>query len=260
MIPVWLTDTLTSDIARSIHYTLLWGLEGVALRTVDRDTVVPDVNEPKLRRRLAEAELPVVAVEPGLFECAPEARALWLNDIERLAETVAFCQRMDCPLIISGALPGGDPDLAAQALRRAAGRLAGTGRRLCLRNQGSGRTPAAGLARLLRETASPSVMACWDPATALLQDGEAPLDGLAALGEDIAMVIARDVRLARPDAATPFGEGDVGWEALTAALARRGFRGPICLAFRGVQPAQALRDATALIQMIRAARRNAPTG
>ena len=63
MLTAWLTDTVTSDLDRALHYTLLWGLEGVELRTVGgAEDRVPFVNEAKLKRRLSEHELPVVAI------------------------------------------------------------------------------------------------------------------------------------------------------------------------------------------------------
>ena len=69
MLPVWLTDSVTPNLSRAVHYTLLWGLEGVVLRTVwTSDNRVPFVNEQQLRTRLQEADLPVVAIAPGLFE------------------------------------------------------------------------------------------------------------------------------------------------------------------------------------------------
>ena len=53
MTPIWLTDTVTGDLDRALHYTSLWGLEGVELRTVGGpEDRVPFVNEAKLRRRL----------------------------------------------------------------------------------------------------------------------------------------------------------------------------------------------------------------
>ncbi|MEM8558873.1 MAG: sugar phosphate isomerase/epimerase, partial [Bacteroidota bacterium] len=69
MTPILLTDTVTTDLDRALHYALLWGHEGLAIRTLGRHGErVPYVNEAKLKRRLDEHELPLVAVEPGLFE------------------------------------------------------------------------------------------------------------------------------------------------------------------------------------------------
>ena len=72
MLPVWLTESVTPDLCRAVHYTLLWGLEGVVLRTVGRSgNRVPFVNERQLRTRLEEPEGQVVAVDPGLFDWMP---------------------------------------------------------------------------------------------------------------------------------------------------------------------------------------------
>ncbi len=75
MLPVWLPDTVTLDLDRALHYTLLWGLEGIVLRTVGGEADrVPHVNEARLKRRLSEHDLPAVAVDPGLFEQPAERR------------------------------------------------------------------------------------------------------------------------------------------------------------------------------------------
>ncbi len=34
----WTTDTVTTDASRALHYTLLWGLEGVVLRAARKAT------------------------------------------------------------------------------------------------------------------------------------------------------------------------------------------------------------------------------
>ena len=84
MTTAWTTDVSTQDAARAVRQTLLWGLDGVALRTVG-GARVPDVTEGPLRRRLQDAELPVVALDPGLFE-GDASRAAWLNDVAVLEE------------------------------------------------------------------------------------------------------------------------------------------------------------------------------
>ena len=71
----WITDTVTEDAPRAIHYTLLWGLDGVVLRTVGGpEDRVPFINEARIRNRLIEADLSVAAVDPGLFEAAGGGR------------------------------------------------------------------------------------------------------------------------------------------------------------------------------------------
>src|SRR5690606_13981037 len=120
MPPVWLTDTVTPDLDRALHYTLLWGLEGVVLRAVGiHDDREPHVNEAKLQRRLAEHDVPAVAVDPGLFEGPAGDRGAWMNDLALLPDVLAFCRRIGCGTVLVGALSG-DEGLAVEALRRAA--------------------------------------------------------------------------------------------------------------------------------------------
>lgn len=264
MTPAWTTDIVTPDLRRAVHYTLLWGLEGVALRTVggpgDR---VPFVNEAALRRRLDEAELPVVAVDPGLFEGAASARAAWLNDLDALLDTVRFCERVGCGLVRVGGLGaegGVDPGAAAEALRRAGDVVARAGLRLGVRNEGgSGVATGAALAALLEAAAHPALGADWRPADAL-SVGERPGDGLEALTEAGVDVVCVGVRDSAPGedverGAVP-GEGGVGWPAHLGALHAAGFEGPLILdAMPGPVGTHGLRTATALVRMARAARR-----
>lgn len=255
MLPVWLTDTLTSDLDRALGYTLQWGLEGVVLRTVGRGSRVPEVNEEKLRRRLAEAELPAVAVDPGLLEGSPGERAVWLNDLERLGEVAAFCKRIDCPRIIVGALGGGTSEGAADPLHRAADVAARSGLTLVVRNEGGGRETGTDLSAVL-ELTPPALQACWDPVHAF-QAGEPAEDGLNALGGRIGMVMVRDgVPLGDGWERRQVGEGAVGWPGVLTALHAAGFDGPLCLDMGGLTPKEALREATALIYLLRDARRS----
>jgi sugar phosphate isomerase/epimerase len=255
VIPVWFTDTLTTDFSRAAGYTLLWGLEGVVLRQLERGTLVPDVNEAKLRHRLAADDLPVAAIEPGLFQGSPAERAVWMNDLRRLDESIAFCRRIGCERIIVGALPGGSPEEAAPALKMAGDRADKHGVWLAVRNYGEGRDTGRDLASLLALCAGHSVSACWDPAGAL-EAGEEASDGLEALGPRLAIVVARDLAQgASGDTRKSLGEGVVGWKRIFASLARRGFGGPVALDLLGCRPRDGLREATRLIHMLRDAER-----
>jgi sugar phosphate isomerase/epimerase len=248
VLPVWLPDTVTPDLGRAVHYTLLWGLEGVVLRRLGGGQV-PDVNEAGLWR-VAEAELAVVAVEPGLFESPVSARAAWMNDLARLHETLAFCGRVECRQVIVGALPEGPPEAASEALRQAAERAAARGVTLAVRNEGAGRETGAELSAVLNAAGSPTLTACWDPATALAA-GEAPTEGLGRLAGRLGVVIVRDEARGHRK---PLGEGAVGWVGLLTALAGIGFDGPLCLDLTGVRPKEGLREASALIALLRQAR------
>lgn len=260
MIPAWLTDTVTSDLDRALHYTLLWGLEGVELRTVgtgaDR---VPFVNEEKLRRRLAEHEMPVVALVPGLFEAPASARAAWLNDLALLEDTLRFATRHGAGRIVVSAFAEeeGEGGAAVEALQRAGETAARHGILLAVLNEvGMAHPTGAALGRLLGAVAHPSVGAAWDPAAAV-QAGEDAGAGLEALAGHVALVRCRDGELDGEKwvPALP-GEGAVGWEAQLRQLHAHGFNGPISLEIAvEPRPKSGLRAATRLIEMIRAARR-----
>lgn len=267
MTPAWTTDAATDDPTRAVRLTLLWGLEGVALRLVDGGRV-PTVTEGPLRRRLEEAELDVVALDPGLFEGAATARASWLDDLDRLAEVAAFGERFGCALVRVGALAapdGFDPALAADALRQAGERAASLGLRLAVRNEaGTAVATGADLAALLAAVAHPAVGADWRPADAVLA-GEDPASGLSALtgaGVPVVCVGVRDGRAVGDEWEDEVvGEGGVGWDAHLAALARAGVEGPLVIdALPEPARTTGLAASTALIRSARRALREAERG
>lgn len=248
MLPALVTDTISRDLGRAVHYALLWGLESVVIRTVGGPGErVPFVNEARLRTRLSDAELPVVAVDPGLFEGAPARRAVWMNDLVAFEETAAFCQRIGCRLVLVGALSepesGWDLDTAAQVLREAGAAAARRGLRLAVRNEGACRS-GEGLAALLNQTDHPAVGAAWRPAEAV-EAGHDPAPGLRALlqtPERLFYVAVRDL------------DGAVGWPEQLETLVQAGYDGPLGLEVDG-GAREGLKSATALITMRRAARR-----
>ena len=261
MTTAWTSDLATPDAARAVRLTLLWGLDGVVLRTVGGGRV-PDVTEGPLRRRLDEADLAVAALDPGLFEGTSTARPVWLNDIARLDDVAAFGRRFACDLVRVGALaaPELDADAAADALRQAGDRAQALGLRLAVRNEAGTAVATGGdLARLLAAVDHAAVGADWRPADAAAS-GEAPDDGLAALvatGRVPMCVGVRDGRF-EEGAETAIGEGTVGWEGHLTALATAGVDGPLVI--DGLpEPARTtgLASATALIQMARTAGRAA---
>ncbi|GIV62234.1 MAG: AP endonuclease [Rhodothermaceae bacterium] len=261
MIPAWLTDTVTPNLDRALHYTHLWGLEGIELRTLggpsDR---VPYVNEGKLKRRLAEHDVPVVAVVPGMFEGDAAARTAWLNEVVAFGETLAFCRRIGCRLVVVSAFSrADDPAPAVDALRRAGTAAARQGCTVAVLNEAGGAFPTGtALAGLLAAVDHPNVRAAWSPAEAL-QAGEAPEEGLQALAGRVALVRCRDGQPGRSGwTPLPFGEGAVGWERQLRLLHRQGFQGPLSLELDvEPRPRQGLRAATRLIEMMRALQRNA---
>ncbi|WP_412068248.1 sugar phosphate isomerase/epimerase family protein [Rubrivirga sp. IMCC43871] len=251
----WTTDAATADAARAVKLTLFWGLDGVVLRSLG-GARVPNIAEASLRRRLDDDEVPVIALDPGLFEAPASARAAWLNDLDRLAEVAAFGDRLGCSLVRVGALGGPG---SAQALAQAGDRAAALGLTLAVRNEAGTVAPTgAALAALLAEVSHDAVGADWRPADALAE-GEAPADGLTALqasGASIACVGAHDGVPGDAWQERRIGEGEVGWSAHLAALAAAGFDGPVVIdALPKPVRASGLASATALIRAARAATR-----
>jgi sugar phosphate isomerase/epimerase len=244
MIPSWLPDTVTTAPDRMVDRALLWGLEGLELRTVGGpEERVPYVNEARLRRLLTESELAVTAVVPGLFEAEVDDRASWLNDLALLDETLAFCRRIGCRVVVvSSFRRGAGEDRVVEALRRAGDRAAGRDMALALLNEpGMGCETGAELGAVLGTAAHPAVRAAWDPAFA------------SAAGEDP----AESVRLVAPHAAlVRYAVGRpaaVDWDAQFAALTERAFDGPISLVLPpGAVRAEGLAAATGMIGRMRA--------
>lgn len=265
MLPVWLTDTVTSDLGRALHYTLLWGLQGVELRTVGgADDRVPQVNVAQIQQRLQAAEMLPAAVTPSMFAGPADRRALWMNDLATFDETLRFCRQIDCPRVIVSSFAGGSSaevaaDAAVQALRRAGRAAAAHGITVAVLNEaGMAHPTGQALAALLEAVDHPFVQAAWHPAQAL-RAGEDPADGLAALGERIVFVRCADGR-STPQGwiEEPFDEGTIDWEAQLATLYAQDYRGPLSLEVNvEPRPKVGLRSATRLIRLIRAARRAA---
>ena len=260
MTTAWLTDTVTPDVDRALNYTLLWGLDAVELRIVGGTSErVPHVNEQKLRRRLAEHDVPVAAIVPGLFEGPVAARAAWLNDLSRLDETLQFCARLGCSCVVVSAFAaeGFAVEAAAEALRRAAERAARAGRTLAVLNEaGMACETGEALAAVLTAADHPTLGAAWNPVAALTA-GEDPEAGLAALAGRVALV--RCANIARSGGAwqpASLAEGAIDWPAQLHRLATDGFDGPLSLEVHlDPKPKWGLRQATDLIRWMRAAQR-----
>lgn len=277
MIPTLLTDSISPDLERSVHYTLLWGLEAVELRRVggalDR---VPHVNEQLVRGRLVESEMPVLAISPGMFEGAFEDRSTWLNELAAFEETTRFCRRIDCGRIVVSSFFGSEasergrdeavPSIAdrqvqpfspiesiADPFRRAAVQAHKNGIQLCVSNRADGlvRTGEQ-LASLLVAVDHPGVTGAWDPLEALIA-GENPLDGLSALEDRVGHVRCSNARRKGNGwEARSIDSGAVDWADQIERLYRIGFSGAISLDVRVEPKAKSgLREATELIKLLR---------
>ena len=263
MLPVWLTDTVTSDLGRALHYTELWGLEGVELRTVGgSEDRVPRVNESKIRNAIQRSGKFLSAIVPSMFEGPVSARAAWMNDLVTFDETLRFCNRVECPRVVVppfAAEKGASVDQMADAFRRAGDRAATHDVLLCVHHgPETGCRTGQDLAALLSIVNHPSVRATWDPVAAL-RSGEDPADGLNALEGRIAHVRCSDGRVAGGRwEDTAFGEGDVDWEQQLRVLHARDYVGPLSLEiYVEPRPKYGLRAATTLIHMIRRVQREA---
>lgn len=262
MTPSLLTDSVTYNLERAVHYALLWGLEGVELRSIggmhDR---VPFVNEHQLRLRLTESNLPVVAVDPGTFAGPIGDRAAWLNELAELKETLRFCRRIECPRVIVSSFRADEDEgwgRAVDALAAAGRQAAAAGVRLCVLNEEGCLAPTGSrLAELLDAVDLEAVQAAWDPAAAV-RKGEDADEGLAALGRRVGAVRCRNVaRAGNGWEPRPIDNGEVDWSAQIRALVRLGYAGPLTLEV-DVEPAAAegLRGATELIRQLRSAFRD----
>ncbi len=257
MTTAWTSDLATQDAARAVRLTLFWGLDGIALRTIG-GARVPHITEGPLRRRLEDAELPVVALEPGLFEGSASSRSAWMNDVAALDEVAPFARRAGCDLIRIGALGlEGEMDDRVTALRSAGDAADRLGLRLAVRNEaGTAIASGAALAEVLTLVSHSAVGADWRPADGL-EGGEAPADAVAALtaSNAIWVVGVRDPVAGGLEGV--IGRGGVGWDECLDALVASGFDGPLVL--DGLpDPARTagLASSTALVRMARAAARS----
>lgn len=258
MIPVWLTDTVTSDLNRALHYTQLWGLHGLELRTVGGpDDRIPFVNERQIREQLEGTDLLLGSVVPSMFEGPVSDRAAWMNDLLQFEDTLKLCNRVTCPRVTISpfaAEPEGDREAIVDPLRQAGEKAEEYGVLVAVRNGPETACPTgAALADVLAQVNHPHVRAAWNPAGAL-RAGEHPLDGLTALTGFVTLVRCSDGYVTDEgyweDAL--LGEGEVGWWEQFELLHARNFRGPISMeVYVEPRPESGLHCATNLIHMLR---------
>jgi len=264
MIPVWLTDTVTSDLNRALHYTQLWGLHGMELRTVGGpEDRIPFVNERQIREQLEGTDLLLGSVVPSMFEGPVSDRAAWMNDLLQFEDTLKLCNRVGSPRVTISpfaAEPEADPQDIVDALRRAGETAEAHGVMLAVRNGPETACPTgAGLAEVLTAVGHPHVRAAWNPAGAL-RAGEPPIDGLTALSGLVTLVRCSDGYVTEEGywEDTTLGRGAVGWREQFELLHERDFRGPVSLEiYVEPRPEEGLRSATTLVHMLRDVRARA---
>lgn len=263
MIPSLLSDTITPNIDRAAHYALLWGLEGLELRTVGRSgDRVPFVNESKIRARLEDADLPVTSVVPAIFEGFLHDDAARLNDIAQFQEILQFCRRLGCDRIVVSSFRLDDGESAASsgyiegavtALRRIGDRAAKSGVAVCVQNEnGSAAGMGRQLGKLLDAVDRENVQAAWDPVEAL-RAGEEPGAGLEPLLGRVGLVRCRNAaNTGNGWEVRSIDKGEIRWPDQLERIAASGFAGPVSLAVEAEPRAKVgLRDATTLIHWIR---------
>lgn len=264
MIPVWLTDTVTSDLNRALHYTQLWGLHGMELRTVGGpEDRIPYVNERQIKDHLEGSDLLLGSVVPSMFEGPVSDRAAWMNDLIQFEETLQLCRRVECPRVTIApfaAEPDASTEVIVDALGRAGDKAEEYGVLLAVRNGPETACPTgAALAEVLTRVGHPSVRAAWNPAGAL-RAGEPPVDGLTALTGLVTLVRCSDGYV-REDGYwedVRLGEGAVGWREQLELLFAQNFRGPISLEmYVEPRPEEGLRCSTTLIHLLREIRMRA---
>ncbi len=260
MTPTFLTDSVTTDLDRALHYAGMWGLDALELRTVGGPNVrVPNVDERKLLRRLDEHETSVIAVSPGLFEGPISARVSLLNEVAELSDTLSFCNRIGCSIVVASSFASEDnvdSAAAADVLRRAGDAAARKGVTLALLNEHEGAHAApSALAELLALTNHPNVRAAYSPADAA-QAGADPLD-LETLAPFVALVRVRDGEGEGANwQESVVGEGHLDVAQILTTLHAAGFDGPASLDVRREPKAKAgVRGAAHLVAAMRAAKR-----
>ncbi|MEX1055505.1 MAG: sugar phosphate isomerase/epimerase, partial [Rhodothermales bacterium] len=212
-------------------------------------------------KRLQEAELPVVAVVPGLFEGDVADRPTWMNELTALEETLQFCRRIECPRVVVSSFSPSDSEVSrsiesAAGVLEKAGRLGKTyGVELCVLNE-SRMLASTGtqLSRMI--DLAGNVSAAWSPADAVVS-GENPLEGLESLSGKVALVRCRNGEdLGNGWEPRTIDRGDINWLEQIRRLESMGFDGPISLEVTAEPRArQGLLDATTMIEYIRTAKR-----
>lgn len=209
-----------------------WGYDGVELRLIDGELIdpgMPAAQRAQIRRTLATAGLPAVAVDSSIRLTDGGAAAAQLNQFLELASD------WEAPLVrvFGGPLPAGGPgraaglEAAARVLTAAAPRAARLGVRIGLETHDDF-SAARVVAGVLARVPDPGVGAVWDSHHPF-RAGESAAEAYAALAPRILLAQVKDARRA-PERADGWqlvllGQGEVPVREMLALLAGGGYQG-----------------------------------
>jgi sugar phosphate isomerase/epimerase len=208
-----------------------WGYAGVELRLIDGeliDPAMPAESRARVKRTLASAGLPAVAVDSSI-------RLTGEDPGPELRQFLELASDWEAPLVrvFGGALPGDEPGRRArlEAAGRVLAEAAPTAERLGVAigvETHDAFSASAVVAELLALVDSTAVGAVWDSHHPHRM-GERPADVWANLGPRILLAQVKD---ARPDAGrddgwqlVPLGDGEVPVRDMLALLSAGGYRG-----------------------------------
>ena len=148
--------------------------------------------------------------------------------IDRTKSILELAADMDVP-IVAASIAAGDDEAddppSIDVLREIAAHADRTGTIFAVR---TGWRSAQQLADLIKRVDCDSMCVCVDPAS-LLMNGEAPIEAIGHLAEQVCLSYARDAIAASTDGAAremPLGQGQVDLPAYLAALDAAGYHGP----------------------------------
>jgi sugar phosphate isomerase/epimerase len=249
-----ITDEFSPDLETAVSAMSEAGLEGAELRMVF-DKNVADLTDEELDRAIGIVRgrgLEIVAIASPLLKCvlpeAPQveerfrkdsfAASCDFEDQARIAaRTFEIAKRAGARIIrVFSYWRTVQPEACFERIAKALDGLAGQAARHDLivgleNGYACNIATGAELARLLRASDRPNLMAVWDPANALVA-GESPFpEGYSGLAVDrIAHVHAKDCRMENGQPVWgALGECGIPWPDQMAALWRDGYRGWISL-------------------------------
>jgi sugar phosphate isomerase/epimerase len=220
-----------ADLATAVSLGRSWGYGGVELRLVDGeliDPAMPASARARVKRTLAAADLPAVAVDSSIRLAGEDPGA-------ELRQFLELASDWEAPLVrvFGGALPGDGPgrqarlEAAARVLEETAPAAERLGVAIGVETHDAFSASAV-VAELLALVDSAAVGAVWDSHHPHRM-GERAADVWANLGPRILLAQVKD---ARPDPGrddgwqlVPLGEGEVPVRDMLALLAAGGYQG-----------------------------------